>query len=78
MFTERSEQPVCAFMSGYFAGYLTEYFGKNISVREVSCKATGKKVCEHIISLAPSGVQARNTRLEGIPGDQATECHSRK
>ena len=50
-----SEQPVCAFMSGYFAGYLTEYFGKNISVREVSCKATGKKVCEHIISLAPSG-----------------------
>ena len=50
-----SEQPVCAFMSGYFAGYLTEYFGKNISVREVSCKATGKKVCEHVISLAPSG-----------------------
>jgi len=50
-----SDQPVCAFMSGYFAGYLTEYFGKNISVREVSCKATGKKVCEHIISLAPSG-----------------------
>lgn len=50
-----SDQPVCAFMSGYFAGYLTDYFGKNISVREVSCKATGKKVCEHIISLAPSG-----------------------
>ncbi|MDI9395182.1 MAG: hypothetical protein QM426_07120 [Euryarchaeota archaeon] len=50
----RSEQPVCAFMSGYFAGYLTEYFGKNISVREVSCKATGKDVCEYIISLAPS------------------------
>lgn len=49
-----SDQPVCAFMSGYFAGYLTEYFGKNISVREVGCKATGKNVCEHIISLAPS------------------------
>jgi predicted hydrocarbon binding protein len=50
-----SDQPVCAFMSGYFAGYLTEYFGKNISVREVSCKATGKNVCEHLISPAPSG-----------------------
>ncbi|KKG14204.1 hypothetical protein EO98_09550 [Methanosarcina sp. 2.H.T.1A.6] len=49
-----SDQPVCAFMSGYFAGYLTEYFGKNISVREVSCKATGKNFCEHVISLAPS------------------------
>jgi predicted hydrocarbon binding protein len=49
-----SDQPVCAFMSGYFAGYLTEYFGKNISVREISCKATGKSVCEHIISLAPT------------------------
>ena len=49
------DQPVCAFMSGYFAGYLTDYFGKAISVREVSCKATGKKHCEHIISLAPSG-----------------------
>ncbi len=60
-----SEQPVCAFMSGYFAGYLTEYFGKNISVREVSCKATGKKVCEHIISLAPSSAsQEYQTRGE--------------
>jgi predicted hydrocarbon binding protein len=50
-----ADQPVCAFMSGYFAGYLTDYFGKNISVREVSCKVTGKKFCEHVISLASSG-----------------------
>ncbi len=42
-------------MSGYFAGYLTDYFGKDISVREVSCTVTGKNVCEHVISLAPSG-----------------------
>ncbi|WP_235280909.1 V4R domain-containing protein [Methanosarcina mazei] len=47
-------------MSGYFAGYLTEYFGKNISVREVSCKATGKNVCEHIISLAPTSPDQQN------------------
>jgi hypothetical protein len=50
-----ADQPVCAFMSGYFAGYLTDYFGKDISVREVGCKVTGKNVCEHIISLASSG-----------------------
>jgi uncharacterized protein len=58
-----ADQPVCAFMSGYFAGYLTDYFGKNISVREVSCKVTGKKTCEHVISLAPSGAN------QGLRGD---------
>ncbi|MDD3246769.1 MAG: hypothetical protein PHF18_07960 [Methanosarcina sp.] len=51
-----SEQPVCAYMSGYFAGYLTEYSGKAIKVREISCKATGKNVCEHIISLASPSI----------------------
>lgn len=60
-----SDQPVCAFMSGYFAGYLTDYFGKNISVREVSCKATGKNVCEHIISPAPSGGTGQEYQLRG-------------
>jgi hypothetical protein len=51
-----SDQPVCAFMSGYFAGYRTDHFGKDIGVREVSCKVTGKNVCEHIISLASSSI----------------------
>jgi uncharacterized protein len=60
-----ADQPVCAFMSGYFAGYLTEYFGKNISVREVSCKATGKKFCEHLISLAPSGGTGQEYQVRG-------------
>ncbi len=60
-----ADQPVCAFMSGYFAGYLTEYFGKAISVREVSCKATGKKYCEHIISLAPSGGTGQEYQVRG-------------
>jgi predicted hydrocarbon binding protein len=61
-----AEQPVCAFMSGYFAGYLTEYFGKPISVREISCKATGKKVCEHIISPAPSSA-SQEYQMRGEP-----------
>jgi len=43
-------------MSGYFAGYLTEYSGKAIRVRETSCKATGKNVCEHTISLASPSI----------------------
>ena len=43
-------------MSGYIAGYLTEYFGENINVREVSCKVTEKKVCEHLISLESKNV----------------------
>jgi predicted hydrocarbon binding protein len=60
-----SDQPVCAFMSGYFAGFLTEYFGKNISVREISCKATGKSVCEHIISPAPSGGTGQEYQVRG-------------
>ena len=60
-----AEQPVCAFMSGYFAGYLTEYFGKAISVREVSCKATGKKFCEHIISPVPSGGTNQEYQVRG-------------
>jgi uncharacterized protein len=60
-----ADQPVCAFMSGYFAGYLTEYFGKAISVREVSCKATGKKYCEHIISPAPSGGTGQEYQVRG-------------
>lgn len=60
-----SDQPVCAFMSGYFAGYLTDYFGKAISVREVSCKASGKKYCEHIISLAPSGGTGQEYQVRG-------------
>ncbi|MCQ1534278.1 hypothetical protein FTO70_00905 [Methanosarcina sp. KYL-1] len=53
-----TDQPICAYMSGYFAGYLTEYSGKAIRVREVSCKANGHEVCEHTISLAPAGTNA--------------------
>jgi len=60
-----ADQPVCAFMSGYFAGYMTEYFGQAISVREVSCKATGKKFCEHIISPVTSGGTGQEYQLRG-------------
>ncbi len=61
-----TDQPVCAYMSGYFAGYLTEYSGKNIRVREVSCKATGHEVCEHIISPAPSGENQEHVITRGV------------
>lgn len=51
-----ADEPVCSYMSGYFAGYLTEYSGKAIQVREVSCKANGHKVCTHVISLAQASL----------------------
>jgi predicted hydrocarbon binding protein len=54
-----AEEPVCSYMSGYFAGYLTEYSGKAIQVREVSCKANGHQVCEHLISLAPAATNQK-------------------
>ncbi|MDD2440385.1 MAG: hypothetical protein PHD41_09355 [Methanosarcinaceae archaeon] len=52
-----ADQPVCAFMSGYLAGYFTEVAGRTIQVREVSCKAAGHEVCEHIISPAPDSAK---------------------
>lgn len=61
-----TDQPICAYMSGYFAGYLTEYSGKTIRVREVSCKATGNEVCEHIISPAPSGEKLEHVITRGV------------
>ena len=52
-----NERPVCGYMSGYFAGFITEAVGKTMRVREVRCKSMGHDVCEHVISLAPKGVK---------------------
>ncbi|MDF1533399.1 MAG: hypothetical protein P1P69_02705 [Methanosarcinaceae archaeon] len=54
---KESERPVCGYMSGYFAGFITEVVGKTMHVREVRCKSMGHDVCEHIISLAPEGAK---------------------
>lgn len=54
---KESERPICGYMSGYFAGFITEAVGKTMRVREVRCKSMGHDVCEHVISLAPEGVK---------------------
>ncbi|MDO9517271.1 MAG: V4R domain-containing protein [Methanosarcinaceae archaeon] len=54
---KKSERPVCGYMSGYFAGFITEVVGKTMQVREVRCKSMGHDVCEHTISLAPQGAK---------------------
>jgi hypothetical protein len=62
-----TKQPVCAYMSGYFAGFLTEVFGRPMQVREVRCKSMGHDICEHIVSPAPPGA-----KLEHILREETT------
>jgi hypothetical protein len=52
-----SDVPVCAYMSAFLAGYISECLKKTVQVRESICKSMGDGVCEHIISPAPSGVK---------------------
>ena len=59
-----AEHPVCAYMSGYFAGFLTEVLGRPMQVREVRCKSMGHDICEHIISPAPQGAKIEHILRE--------------
>jgi len=54
---EESEYPVCTYISGYFAGFMTEAIGRTMQVHEVRCKSMGHDICEHIISAAPPGAK---------------------
>ncbi len=61
-----SDLPVCGYMSGFIAGYMTEMMGYNFQVREVSCKSMGHAVCEHLVSPAPEGVNLEHIMKEEI------------
>jgi uncharacterized protein len=61
-----SDLPVCGYMSGFIAGYMTEMMGYTFQVREVSCKSMGNAVCEHIVSPAPEGVTLEHIMKEEI------------
>jgi len=54
---KESGRPVCGYMSGYFAGFITEVLGQTMHVREIRCKSMGHDLCEHSISLAPPGAK---------------------
>ena len=42
----RSNQPCCHFLRGFLAGFLSELFGKEISVDEEKCAGMGDEYCE--------------------------------
>ncbi|WP_340817809.1 V4R domain-containing protein [Methanolobus sp. WCC4] len=54
---EDSDVPVCGYISGFIAGYISESLGKVVQVRETRCKAMGDTLCEHIISPVPEDVK---------------------
>ncbi len=49
---QKSEEPVCAYMSGFFSGYLSESLGEDIYVKEIKCQSSGHPECEHQIRAA--------------------------
>ncbi len=61
-----SDLPVCGYMSGFIAGYMTEMMGCTFQVREVSCKSMGNTVCEHVVSPAPEEVKPEHIMKEEI------------
>lgn len=61
-----SDLPVCGYMSGFIAGYMTEMMGYTFQVREISCKSMGNTVCEHVVSPAPEGVRPEHIMKEEI------------
>ncbi len=40
-----SKKPVCEPMAGFFEGFLSEFLEKNISVKEIACRAQGNERC---------------------------------
>jgi predicted hydrocarbon binding protein len=49
-----SKAPNCFFLTGYFAGFLTEFMQHPVSLNEVLCVAKGDDHCELIISADQS------------------------
>lgn len=42
----KSTKPCCHFLRGYFAGFLSELFGREITVEEEQCASTGASCCK--------------------------------
>ncbi|WP_094226474.1 V4R domain-containing protein [Methanolobus psychrotolerans] len=51
-----SDVPVCGYISGFLAGYISESLSQTVQVRETRCKSMGDIFCEHLVSPAPKGV----------------------
>lgn len=49
---ERSEEPVCHFLAGFFEGLVSRYYNKEgIMYRETSCQAAGGEQCSFELEL---------------------------
>ncbi len=49
-----TDESVCEYDEGFIAGILSFYTGKEFSVREVDCWATGGRVCRFDVNLSDS------------------------
>lgn len=54
---EDSDVPVCGYISGLLAGYISETLKRTVQVRETRCNSMGDDVCEHVVSPAPTSVK---------------------
>ncbi|WP_406661187.1 V4R domain-containing protein [Methanolobus sp. ZRKC3] len=52
-----NEMPVCGYISGFFAGFISAVAGRNVQVHESYCKSMGSEVCEHLVSPAPEDMR---------------------
>ncbi|WP_406657795.1 V4R domain-containing protein [Methanolobus sp. ZRKC2] len=54
---KNNEVPVCAYISGFFAGFISEVTKRTVQVYESQCLTTGHTFCEHVISPVPEGTK---------------------
>ena len=52
-----SEMPVCGYISGFFAGYISQVLGRTVQVHESRCQGQGNDFCEHVVTPAPKGAK---------------------
>lgn len=57
---KETEMPVCAYISGFFAGFISEVMERTVQVHESQCLSTGHIFCEHIISPVPKGAKTEH------------------
>ncbi|MDW7733092.1 MAG: V4R domain-containing protein [Methanolobus sp.] len=55
-----SDVPVCAYISGFFAGFISEVTKRTVQVHESQCLAAGNMFCEHIVAPAPKGTKTEH------------------
>ena len=51
------ELPVCGYMSGFFAGFISTITGRNVHVHESKCMSMGANSCEHMVSPVPEDIR---------------------